>query len=550
MGQTLKHKRSSALTNGQPKLPTTSQIGYGEIAINFAEGHETLSIRNSNDGIATFSSDAVLAGKYIESGAVVNAISAVTVSMEDNEYVIAQALNDQDDRIEALENGGFLTGFTETDPTVPAWAKAENKPSYTANEVGALPNTTHVPTEASIANSGFTKNALTAYTETDPTVPAWAKADNKPTYTASEVGALATGTTLDGIADGSTRKLSVFFDDAEYDSNTKRINFKNGGTVKDYIDATAFIKDGMVSSVTVDNGNLVMSFNTDAGREDITLALTQIFNPSNYYDKTAADAKFLSAYTETDPTVPAWAKEANKPSYTASEVGALPSTTHVPTEASITNSGFTKNALTAYTETDPIFTGSPAYGITSQNITDWGNKQNAISDLEQIRRSAASGLSAYGTVTAHTADTTIHVTSSDKTTWNGKQDSISDLATIRYNAASGMSAYNTATAHTADTTIHVTSSDKTTWNGKQDSISDLAAIRYNAASGMSAYNTVTAHTASTTAHLPSVSASDNGKILQVVNGVWTLVTPTTVYTGTGTPDNLLGNNGDIYLQTS
>lgn len=29
------------------------------------------------------------------------------------------------------------------------------------------------------------------YTETDPTVPAWAKAANKPTYTASEVGALS-----------------------------------------------------------------------------------------------------------------------------------------------------------------------------------------------------------------------------------------------------------------------------------------------------------------------------------------------------------------------
>ena len=30
-------------------------------------------------------------------------------------------------------------------------------------------------------------------TESDPTVPAWAKAENKPTYTASEVGAEATG---------------------------------------------------------------------------------------------------------------------------------------------------------------------------------------------------------------------------------------------------------------------------------------------------------------------------------------------------------------------
>lgn len=33
-------------------------------------------------------------------------------------------------------DSGFITGYTETDPTVPAWAKAANKPSYTAAEVG------------------------------------------------------------------------------------------------------------------------------------------------------------------------------------------------------------------------------------------------------------------------------------------------------------------------------------------------------------------------------------------------------------------------------
>lgn len=34
----------------------------------------------------------------------------------------------------------------ETDPTVPAWAKQPEKPKYTAAEVGALPNTTEIPT--------------------------------------------------------------------------------------------------------------------------------------------------------------------------------------------------------------------------------------------------------------------------------------------------------------------------------------------------------------------------------------------------------------------
>lgn len=42
-----------------------------------------------------------------------------------------------------------LQSFTETDPTVPAWAKTANKPSYTANEVGALPDDTAIPSALS-----------------------------------------------------------------------------------------------------------------------------------------------------------------------------------------------------------------------------------------------------------------------------------------------------------------------------------------------------------------------------------------------------------------
>ena len=43
-------------------------------------------------------------------------------------------------------DSGFITSYTETDPTVPAWAKQSTKPTYTAEEVGALPDTTVIPT--------------------------------------------------------------------------------------------------------------------------------------------------------------------------------------------------------------------------------------------------------------------------------------------------------------------------------------------------------------------------------------------------------------------
>ena len=42
-------------------------------------------------------------------------------------------------------DAGYLTEYTETDPTVPAWAKAPTKPQYSASEIGALPDDTEIP---------------------------------------------------------------------------------------------------------------------------------------------------------------------------------------------------------------------------------------------------------------------------------------------------------------------------------------------------------------------------------------------------------------------
>lgn len=113
-------------------------------------------------------------------------------------------------------DSGYITGYTETDPTVPSWAKASSKPTYTASEVGALPDTTVIPTKVSELqnDSGF----ITGYTETDPTVPSWAKASTKPSYTASEVGALPDTTVIPSALSDLTNDLDVsdFPNDAGY----------------------------------------------------------------------------------------------------------------------------------------------------------------------------------------------------------------------------------------------------------------------------------------------------------------------------------------------
>lgn len=55
------------------------------------------------------------------------------------------------DRIEVLEKNP--TQGEETDPTVPEWAKQPKKPTYTASEVGALPDTTKFPEKLPNPNS-------------------------------------------------------------------------------------------------------------------------------------------------------------------------------------------------------------------------------------------------------------------------------------------------------------------------------------------------------------------------------------------------------------
>ena len=85
--------------------------------------------------------------------------------------------------------------------------------------------------------------------------------------------------------------MLTLFDSAEYNSQTKKIVFKHGDTVLVQIDATDFIKDGMVSNVEIVDNKLVISFNTDSGKENIEIPLSEIFNPNDYYTKAQIDTK-------------------------------------------------------------------------------------------------------------------------------------------------------------------------------------------------------------------------------------------------------------------
>ena len=530
-------KKSNVLLNGQPKLPDTNAMQYGELAVNYAVSGETLSIKNSDNQIVTFSSDAKILGQ------------------------------------------------------------------------------------------------------------------------------------IPSVAD--------YFDGAEYDSNSKRINFKHENTVKAYIDATDFIKDGMVSSVTVSNGNLVISFNTEAGREDITLALTQIFNPNNYYDKATADGTFLTGFTETDPTVPDWAKASTKPTYTANEVGALSTgttldgiadgttrklsnysltshthseyatTSHTHTAAEVgamatsersnySTTGHTHDqyATTSHTHTaaevgamatsersNYLATGTTLDGVAdgstrklSNYLPKSGGDMNTSAEIRIYEdgmddSSAMDGHGFYayahgvgtvfyggefigrghGITTGYTRDYTYMLPASSGTIAIASQipSKVSDINNDSGFITSAYTGFSTtAHTHTAEevgamatsersnyaTTAHthtaaevgaMATSERGNYLTTATTIPTESTITgsgftKNAITGINVNGsaaTVTNGVAEITVQgggstLPSVTAADNGKVLMVVNGAWAAVMPTTVYTGTDTPLSSIGNDGDIYLQTS
>lgn len=308
-----------------------------------------------------------------------------------------------------IDKNGHISAYGTAVTSMPAsdvssWAKASTKPTYTASEVGALPSTTTIPSKTSdlTNDSGF----ITGYTETDPTVPSWAKQSSKPTYTASEVGALPSTTVIPSAGTGTsypamdgTKSLGTQAGFARVDhvhpTDTSRVPTSrtvNGKALSSNITLSAsdvgalpsttsipsktsdltndsnFVEDA--SYVHTDNNftttlksklngiaegaevNVQANWSQTTTTADdyiknkptIPTTTSQLTNNSGFITSAALptkvsdldnDSGFITGYTETDPTVPAWAKASTKPSYTASEVGAVSKTNGYATDSEI-----------------------------------------------------------------------------------------------------------------------------------------------------------------------------------------------------------------------
>lgn len=243
-----------------------------------------------------------------------------------------------------------------------------------------------------------------------------------------------------------------------------------------------------------------------------------------------------SSYTETDPTVPAWAKQATKPTYTASEVDALPSSTPIPDSLSDLNDDSTHRLVTDAEKqiwnSKSDFSGSyndledkpsiPAEQVNS----DWSATSGKARILN--KPSIPSNLSDLNDDSTHRL-----VTDTEKSTWNNKQNSISDLAAIRSGASLGATALQSFTetdpVFTQSAAAGITSADIVNWNSKSNFSGN-----YNDLSNKPTIPTVPTNVSAFTNDANYISEND------VIS----------VYSGTSTPSSSLGQNGDIYIQTS
>lgn len=214
------------------------------------------------------------------------------------------------------------------------------------------------------------------------------------------------------------------------------------------------------------------------------------------------------------------------------------------TESTVSGWGFTKNAGTLTTETDPVFSASAAAGITASDITNWNSKTDNVGTITGITMNGASkgtsGVVNLGTVlTSHqdisgkadksaaigslslSLDSTNYKITLSGTKVDGTTFTVSNVIDLPLESVVVNGSYNNTTkkvvltlqnGNTVDFSVAdlvsglqseitstnklsadlisdgttnktVTATEKSTWNGKQDAISDLATIRSNAEAG-------------------------------------------------------------------
>lgn len=286
------------------------------------------------------------------------------------------------------------------DTSISDWARASTKPSYTASEVGALPDDTFIPTKTSdLINDSDFMSGMTILSYGHST---WQ--DFITAYTKKHV-VYCRASSNSNPATGSQTRLAfmAYVNNAD---NPTEVEFQYYRSVSthtasqqgDQVYVYKLTSSG-TWTVTVREASVKVAAGTGItgtySRGTMTLALNGTL-PTKTSDLTN-DSGFITGSdvpsNETDPTVPSWAKASTKPSYTASEVGALPDTTVIPSATSdLTNdSGF----ITA-SDVPSAGTSATAVGTTASggSATTW-SKSDHVHSINSTTIISALGYTPY-----------------------------------------------------------------------------------------------------------------------------------------------------------
>ena len=276
----------------------------------------------------------------------------------------------------AIDLSGYLLSSD-----IAAWAKASTKPTYTAVEVGALPDTTSIPTKVSdlTNDSGF----ISSYIETDPTVPSWAKQSSKPTYTAAEVGALPDSTVIPSKTSDLTNDSGFITSYTDEKVKTAQVNSSTNATYYPVLGTNSLLATTKYYDV---------SFAYHLTDTDIFLTIGSNNKVGTIKLRTGANATTITTASTGNNTIILPAK-----------TGTVALTSDIPDTSSFLTS-----------ESDPIFSASAAANITSTDISNWNakvsdtGKWNNVS-LTKTAVSESSRKVIYVPLIAETSSTTAYL---------------------------------------------------------------------------------------------------------------------------------------------
>ncbi len=593
------HKNSSALVDNNPKLPTSGQLEYGEIAINYAKDKETISLKNSNNEIVTFTSDKKL-DNY------------VTVSdFDENELIVSAALNDLEeskaDKVdltdlinnvytkEEIDNNHLVISSSLNDLNTRLNTKQDTLVSginiKTINNQSILGSGNITLEGGSGSGGGGDINVIESVKVNGSALtPDANKAVN---ITAVPASIVTQNTTHRFVSDTekTTWDNKVSNVQADWNATSGLAQILNKPTIpvavtESTVSGWGFTKNtGTVTGVKI-NGT---TKNPTSGVVDLGTVITSHQDISGKADKSAAIGSLSLSLDSTNYKITLSGTKVDGTTFTVSDVIDL------PLESVVVNGSYnntTKKVVltlqsgstvefsvadlvsglqseitsTNKLSADLIADGTTNKVVTASEKTTWNGKQDALTNADVLTGITSTKVSNWDNAATnshtHSNKSVLDgISSTDITNWNSKTDNVGTVTGVKMNGTTKNptnGVVDLGTVITSETTL-----SKGSTSGTGNAVTDITVSGHQI--------TLTKGTTFLTQHqsikilngtaltgagnitltgVPAFSASDNGKILGVVNGQLAWVTPTTIYTGSGTPSSSTGNDGDIYLQTS